>query len=363
MIRKILADYPSSETISFNGDDITDRENLSINSLEKLRLFVEQKRIISIDEAQKIKNIGNTLKLLIDFYGDTKQIIVTGSSSINLLDQTHEPLTGRKIVYYMYPISALEIIQKHDIRVFDAQRDTFLIYGMYPQSLNHTSISGKIETLRELSNASLYRDILEFQHVKNSDTIIKLLKLVALQIGKEVSIHELATQLGIDTKTVDRYIDLLEKSFLIFRLPPYFTNKRKELSKAHKIYFWDLGIRNALINDFNTLENRRDIGDLWENFLIVERLKRKSYKQIYANSYFWRTYAQQEIDYIEDVDGKLMAYECKWGDKPVKVPPSFLASYPDSTFKTINRENYLEFILSSESAKAAIEKAGGTANV
>lgn len=219
---------------------------------------MEDKRIIFIDEAQKIENIGNTLKLLIDHYGDTKQIIITGSSSINILEKTNEPLTGRKVVHYMYPISAEEIKETYDTKLLDTNKESLLIYGSYPQSLNSPSMEKKIEALRELSGASLYRDILEFQQVRNSSVIIKLLKLLALQIGKEVSINELATGLSIDTKTVDKYIDLLEKSFLIFRLAPYFTNKRKELNKSHKIYFWDLGIRNALINDFNSLENRRD---------------------------------------------------------------------------------------------------------
>lgn len=345
MVKKILWEYPSSDIISFNGDSIEDRENLSINSLQKLGLFVEDKKIIFIDEAQKIENIGNTLKLLIDHYGNTKQIIITGSSSINILDKTNEPLTGRKIVYHMYPISAEEIKKTYDTKLLDTNKESLLVYGSYPQVLNSQSVEKKIEALRELSGASLYRDILEFQQIRNSPVIIKLLKLLALQIGKEVSINELATGLSIDTKTVDKYIHLLENSFLIFRLPPYFTNKRKELNKSNKIYFWDLGIRNTLINDFNSLENRRDTGDLWENFLIVERLKKQSYHDIHCNVYFWRTYNQQEIDYIEESNGKIHAYEFKWWDKSAKAPKSFRETYTESEFTPINKENYLNFIL------------------
>lgn len=183
---------------------------------------------------------------------------------------------------------------------------------MYPEVLTVPTREGKIRLLSDLSGATLYRDILEFQQVKNSSVIIKLLKLIALQIGKEVSIHELATTLAVDAKTIERYIDLLEKSFLIFRLPPYFTNKRKELNKSNKIYFWDLGIRNALLHDFNSIDSRRDIGDIWENFLIVERLKYMSYSGHHANIYFWRSYSQQEIDYIEEKNGILYTYEYKW---------------------------------------------------
>ncbi len=345
-VEKILEEhYSMKDIISFNGDSIDDRENLSINSLNKLNLFVENKKIIFIDEAQKINNIGNTLKLLIDHYKNTKQIIVTGSSSINLLDKTNEPLTGRKIVYYMYPISSLEIKNTYDTKILDVNIENLLIYGSYPASLNSFNFQDKIWVLKELSNASLYRDILEFQLIKNSSVIIKLLKLLALQIWKEVSINELATNLFIDTKTVDKYIDLLEKSFIIFRLAPYFTNKRKEINKSNKIYFWDLGIRNVLINDFNSLENRRDLWDLWENFLIVERLKKQSYSDIYSFNYYWRTYNQQEIDYIEEYDWKLHAYEFKWWNKKIKFPKSFKEAYPDSSFEVINKDNFLDFVL------------------
>ncbi|MCK9272848.1 ATP-binding protein [Candidatus Gracilibacteria bacterium] len=346
LVEEILKkNYHENDIVFFNGDYNDDRELLSENSLKKLGLYIEDKKIIFIDEAQKIQNIGNTLKIIFDKYKDQKQLIVTGSSSINLLDLTSEPLTGRKIVYMMYPISIGEIKNTYDVKDIYSSLENLLIFGSYPAVLNKTNITDKIKTLKELSSSSLYRDILEFQQIKNSYVIMKLLKLLALQIGKEVSINELATNLGVDTKTVDRYIDLLEKSFIIFRLPPYFTNKRKELNKSNKIYFYDLGIRNSILGDYNFLENRNDIGELWENFLITERIKKNEYAEKYLSKYFWRTYNQSEIDYIEEYDGKLHAYEFKWGNKLVKVPKSFIEAYPDSSFEVINKDNFLDFVL------------------
>ena len=211
--------------------------------------------------------------------------------------------------------------------------------------MNEKSREEKILLLNDLSNSSLYRDVLEFQQVKSSQIILKLLKLLALQIGKEVAMHELATNLGIDKNTVERYIDLLEKSFIIFRLPPYFTNKRKELNKANKIYFYDVGIRNAIIGNYNTLSNRNDVGELRENFLTIERMKKLSYAGRYGHHYFWRNYNQAEIDLIEDVDGQLHSFEFKRGEKKVSVPVAFRKLYPEATFEVINKENFLEFVM------------------
>lgn len=346
LIEEILSqNYDQNDIISFNWDYNEDRELLSENSLKKLDLYIEDKKIIFIDEAQKILNIWNTLKIIIDKYKDKKQVIVTGSSSINLLDMTSEPLTGRKIVYMMYPISIWEIKNTYDIKHIYNNLENFLIFWNYPAVLNKTNINDKIKTLKELSNSSLYRDILEFQQIKNSQVLQKLLKLLALQIWKEVSINELATNLWIDTKTVDRYIDLLEKSFIIFRLAPYFTNKRKELNKSNKIYFYDLWIRNSILGDYNFLENRKDVWDLWENFLITERMKKQVYCEMYSNNYFWRTYNQAEIDYIEEYAGKIYSYEFKWWNKQVKAPKSFIETYPEANFELVNKENFLNFIL------------------
>ncbi len=346
LVENILKNnFKNKKIISFNGDYIEDRELLNNNSLTKLELFIKDKDIIFIDEAQKIVNIWNTLKILIDKYKKEKQIIVTGSSSINILDLTSEPLTWRKIIFNMFNISVTEYTQTFWIREADSNLENFLIFGWYPDVINSKNNNEKIQTLKELANSSLYRDILEFQQIRNSDIILKLLKLLALQIGSEVSITELANKLWIDTKTVDRYIDLLIKSYIIFKLPPIFKNKRKELSKQNKIFFYDLWIRNIIINNMTSLENRTDIWWLWENFLILERMKNNSYNSKFLNSYFWRNYNRQEVDYIEEVWEQINAYEFKWWKKNPKLPNWFLESFPNTNFEIINKENYLEFVL------------------
>ncbi len=346
LVENILKNnFADKKIISFNGDYIEDRELLNNNSLKKLELFIEDKDIIFIDEAQKIVNIWNTLKILIDKFKDKKQIIVTGSSSINILDLTSEPLTGRKIVFNMYNISVAEFWKTYWIREADKNLENFLIFWWYPDVIKQKNINDKINTLKELANSSLYRDILEFQQIKNSDIILKLLKLLALQIWSEVSITELANKLWIDAKTVDRYIDLLMKSYIVFKLPPLFKNKRKELSKQNKIFFYDLWIRNIVINNINNLENRTDTWALWENFLILERMKQNSYNNKFLNSYFWRNYNKQEVDYIEVIWEQINAYEFKFGKKTPKLPNKFNESFPENNFEIINKENYLEFIL------------------
>jgi len=252
LIEKILETYfKDKKVIRFNWDYLEDRELLNVNSLSKLNLFVKDKNIIFIDEAQKIKNIWNTLKILVDKYKTEKQIIVTGSSSINVLDLTSEPLTWRKIVFNMFPVSFWEYAETFWVKEADDNLENLLIFGSYPEILTTDDINEKIQKLNELATSSLYRDILEFQQVKNSDVIFKLLKLLALQIGSEVSFTELSKNLWIDVKTVIRYTDLLMKSYIIFKLPPIFKNKRKEISKQYKIYFYDLWIRNIIINNLN----------------------------------------------------------------------------------------------------------------
>jgi len=337
-------EFQDKSIITFSWDDFSDVEILNKNSLEKLSPYLENKDIVFIDEAQKIENIWNTLKILIDYYKDKKQIIVTWSSSINLLDLTNEPLTWRKIVYQMFPISVWEIFKTYDLRKIEKTKDDLLIYGSYPAVLNKKENNDKIKILKELANSSLYRDILEFQQIRNSNIILKLLKLLALQIWWEVSINKLAWILWVETKTVNRYIDLLEKSFVIFKLPPYFTNKRKELNKSNKIYFYDLWIRNSIINDFNVLENRNDVWGLWENFLILEKMKKNFYEENFSNNYFWRNYNQQEIDYIEEYDWKLHCFEFKYWTKKAKIPKIFSETYKNLSFNLINQENYFKFL-------------------
>jgi len=327
--------------ISFNADNPTDREKLENKDLEHLMSIIQNAEIIFIDEAQKVVNIGNTLKLLVDHYKKEKQIIATGSSSLNLLSNTSEPLTGRKYVHEIYSLSLREIYSSKDYLKLEKELNDLLIYGTYPE-IYLSSIGNRQRLLMEITKSYLYQDILELEQVRNPETLNKLLSAIALQVGCEVSLSELGKIVNLDLKTVERYIDLLEKNYVIFRLPPYYTNQRKTLSKQNKIYFYDLGIRNALINNFNSFDKRNDIGALWENFLIVERMKLRKYKIRYANQYFWKTYDGSEIDLVEQIAEKLNGYEIKWG-KERTAPKSWL-EYPSSSYETINKENYKEFL-------------------
>lgn len=336
----------SDNTRKFNCDNPTDREFLSNKDLEFLKNLIGKNKVIFIDEGQKVETIGQTLKLLVDYYGKEKQILVTGSSSFNLLDKTQEALTGRKYVYHLFTLSLEEAYSDKNLLLIAKQLEFFLICGNYPEIVKQDSFDEKIKLIREMASSYLYRDILEFQQVKNSNIIANLLKALALQIGNEVSYTELANLLGIDKNTVERYVDLLEKSYIIFRLPPYATNKRKEISKLRKIYFYDLGIRNAVINNFNFLKDRGDVGALWENFVLVERIKFQAYHEIYANNYFWRTYDGAEVDLVEEREGKLVGYEFKWNSKKRKMKvPGLWKKYEKSSYEIITPQNMSEFII------------------
>lgn len=324
----------------FNCDNPTDRELLHEKDIDFLKGLIGESKIIFIDEGQKVAAIGQTIKLFVDFYKADKQVIVTGSSSINLLDSTQETLTGRKYIYTLFPMSLEEIFpDKNHLKIAKELKE-LLIFGGYPEVAAQGSFKDKIELLQELSSSYLYKDILEFQQVKNSSVIMGLLKALALQIGSEVSFTELSNLIGIDKKTIERYIDLLEKNFVIFRLAPYAKNKRREMSKLRKIYFYDTGIRNAIINNFNFADSRNDMGALWENFLVSERLKYRAYHGIHADQYFWRTYDGSEVDLIEEREGKLYGYEFKWGGNIRKTrKPSKWLEYKNSSceFITVNR--------------------------
>lgn len=296
----------------FNCDDPVDRELLTNKSLNTLKQLVGESKFIFIDEGQKVETIGQTLKLLVEQYKDTVQILVTGSSSIHLLDSVQEPLTGRKYLYTLHPLSIVEIEQKYDPLLVEKQQEERLIYGSYPHIIQLPSIEEKTQELKEITSSYLYRDILEFQHMKNPDILRKLLQALALQIGSEVSYTELSNLIGIDKNTVEKYIQLLEQSFVIFRLSPYGSNKRREISKLRKIFFWDTGIRNTLIQNFNPLSLRIDAGQLFENWMIAERMKKNSYEQKLVSSYFWRTYDGNEIDYIEEINQEKKGYEFKF---------------------------------------------------
>jgi uncharacterized protein len=339
LVNHILKSYTS--IITFNGDNRKDRETLAKNDFEYLDNLIGDKKIVFIDEAHKIDEIGNTLKLFVDNYQKEKQIIATGSSSLNLLSNTSEPLTGRKYTYELFPLSIKEIYSDRHPLDIDKELESLLIYGTYPE-IYEGDREIKEKNLMEISKSYLYKDILELENVKNSSALDSLLSALALQIGSEVSLTELSNLLNLNLRTVERYIDLLEKNYVIFRLPPYYTNERKVLSKQNKIYFYDLGIRNALINNFNPLSKRNDRGALWENFLIIERMKLNAYTNRYVSRFFWRTYDGAEVDYIEKYADSLDGYEFKWSKE--RNAPKTWFEYPNATYKLINKENYKEFL-------------------
>lgn len=339
LVNHILKSY--SSIITFNGDNRKDRESLAKNDFEYLDNLIGDKKIVFIDEAQKIDEIGNTLKLFVDNYQEEKQIIATGSSSLNLLSNTSEPLTGRKYTYELFPLSIGEIYSDRHPLDIDKELESLLIYGTYPD-IYEGDREIKEKHLIEVTKSYLYKDILELENVKNSSSLDSLLAALALQVGSEVSLTELSNLLDLNLRTIERYIDLLEKNYVIFRLPPYFTNQRKVLSKQNKIYFYDLGIRNAIINNFNPLSKRNDRGALWENFLILERIKSNEYEGRHVSKFFWRTYDGAEIDYIEKYADSLDGYEFKWSKE--KSAPKSWFEYPNATYKLINKENYKEFL-------------------
>jgi len=328
----------------FIGDDIRTQEIFESQNLKILKEVVEGYDLIAIDEAQRIKNIGLTLKLLVDNLQNIF-VIATGSSSFELLGQTGEPLTGRKRTLTLFPISQMELSKIYNKFELKEKIQDFLIFGSYPEVLIEENRNRKIEILMEITGSYLLKDILEFEKVKGSKVIFNLLRLLAYQIGSEVSYSELAQNLKVDPKTVARYLDLLEKSYVIYQVQGFSRNLRKEITKKSKYYFYDNGIRNAIISNFSSIFDRNDIGSLWENFLFTERLKKRAYCEIYANMYFWRSWQKNEIDLIEEREGKLFAYEFKWKKERVKIPRQWAEAYPGSKFEVITYENYLDFIL------------------
>jgi hypothetical protein len=339
LMNSILSDY--EQVLILNADNPTDRQKLENQDFEKLNSLIGDHQIVLIDEAQKVTNIGEALKVLVDNYHQEKQIIATGSSSLNLLANTQEPLTGRKFVHRLFSLSVREIVPDLNPLKLEKELNNILVFGSYPE-IYLSGQKDKQRQLVELTSSYLYQDILELEQVRNPAAFQKLLSAIALQLGSLASLNELSNLIGLDLKTVERYIDLLEKNFVLFRLPPISTNQRKTLSKLNKIYFYDLGIRNALINNFNSLNLRNDVGALWENFLIVERMKLRQYKTILASQYFWRTYDGAEIDLIEEREGKLFGYEFKWGLKRPS-PKSWLKQL-NSEYQLINKENFIEFL-------------------
>ena len=309
----------------------------------RLRTIIGSHKILVVDEAQRIKDIGIKLKLISDQIKDV-QLVATGSSSFELANQINEPLTGRKWEYQLYPISYSEMVSHHGLLEEMRMVPHRMVYGYYPEVVTNTGNEKRV--LREIYNSYLYKDILKFDQIKKPEKVTKLLQALAFQIGNEVSYHELSKTVGIDNQTVEKYIDILEKAYIIFRLTAFSRNARKEIVKGRKIYFVDNGIRNAVIANFKLPELRQDIGALWENYLVSERFKFLKYNDIWANSYFWRTYDQQEIDYLEEREGKMFAYEFKWSPKQkARLPKTFSNAYPGNQFKVINQGNFEEFIM------------------
>jgi len=332
------------KTLKINADEKKYHDILGSRDLDKMKSLVSGYELLFIDEAQRIENIGINLKILSDGIKNLK-IIVTGSSSFELANKIKEPLTGRTWTYNLFPLSFLELSKVHNEFELKGFLDNFLVFGGYPEIFTTENIIDKKKLLEEIATSYLYKDILELESIKKSEKIYKLLKLLSFQIGHEVSINELATNLELNSETVRRYLDLLEKSFVIFRLSALSKNPRKEIAKKDKIYFYDLGVRNVLIDNLNFLDSRNDTGQLFENFLIVERMKKMKYQEHAVSSYFWRAYTGSEIDYIEEMAGKFNAYEFKYGKRKVRLPQKFLDSYGKSDFRVINKDNYLEFVL------------------
>lgn len=343
LLRQMFGNDP--DVLWLNGDEPDVRAIFEQATSTRLRAIIGNRATVIIDEAQRISDIGIKLKPIIDNI-PTVQLIATGSSSFELSNRINEPLTGRKFEYQLYPLSFGEMVEHTDLLSELRLLNHRLVYGYYPDVV--ASEGMEREVLTNLTSSYLYQDILSLDRIQKSEQLVRLLQCLALQIGSQVSYNELAIQVGLDAKTVERYIGLLEKCFIVFRLMSFSRNMRNELRKSRKIYFYDNGIRNAIIGNLAPIETRMptDIGALWENFAIAERVKKNAYDRSYCNSWFWRTKTQTEVDYIEELDGKLHAFEFKWHPaRAVSAPQSFTAAYPDTQFRCITPDNIQDFLL------------------
>ena len=342
LVKEILANV-NEPILRLNGDDINVHDKLSIRSIENYKQILGTYKLLYIDEAQKIPEIGLKLKLMIDEI-EGLRIIISGSSSFDIHKNDGGPLTGRKYTFTLYTVSENEYTQiENNINKMDKIRER-LVFGNYPELLHLPDRQDKVDYLNEMISSYLLKDILVYEHIKNSQKIFNLLRLIAFQIGGEVSLQELGIQLGISKNTVEKYLDLLSKVFILHKVEGFSRNLRKEITKNSRWYFLDNGIRNAVIANFNPLHARNDIGALWENYMISERLKYQEYRRISSNNYFWRTYEQQEIDWVEERDGSLFGYEFKWKEEKVKIPTQWKSAYPDASFELININNFSEWL-------------------
>lgn len=327
-----------------NGDDPDIQSLFSNMTSTRLNAIIGRNEVVVIDEAQRIEGIGLRIKLITDQIPGV-QVIATGSSSFELSNKVNESLAGRKREFKMFPLTFREMVENSDFLSESRLLPHRMVYGYYPEVVSTPGDERMI--LKELSDSYLYKDILSLEGVGKPEKLVKLIKALALQIGSQVAYSEVGRLVGLDSKTVEKYIDILEKSFIIFRMPSFSRNLRNELKTTRKIFFWDLGIRNAVIGNLSQVENRQDTGALWENFVIAERMKLLAYQDSFAQSFFWRTKQQKEIDYIEEEDGRIRAFEMKWNPNKsaTKCPESFLSAYPDAEYKVITPDNIEEFLL------------------
>jgi predicted AAA+ superfamily ATPase len=334
---KSLQSELNQETLFINCDEPDMRQMLENVTSDELKALIGRYTLVMIDEAQKVENIGLTLKLIVDNIYHV-QVIATGSSAFELRNKANEPLTGRKFEFNLFPFSIAEMVLHHGKIV-----ERRMVYGLYPEIVNNPG--NEQEHLIELTNSYLYKDILSFQNIRKPDILNKLLTGIALQLGQEVSYNELSQLIGADKATVEKYVELLEKCYVIFRLVSFSRNLRNELKKSRKIYFYDNGVRNAILNNFSPLALRQDSGALWENFMVSERIKQLSYNRDFRKAYFWRTQTQQEIDLLEEKDGIFYAFEFKWNEnRQVKIPKTFAETYTKHLFEVITPANYLDFL-------------------
>ncbi|MDD5733508.1 MAG: ATP-binding protein [Bacteroidales bacterium] len=342
LMEKLTREYGDG-VVFLNGEDFTTLEMLSARTISSYTQLFQGVKLLAIDEAQNIPDIGNILKLIVDHIQGLS-VIVSGSSSFDLYNMAGEPLVGRSNHYMLYPFSLKELSQEESGVETMQLLEERLIYGMYPELIHIPDFDKKKQYLLEIVNSYLLKDILMIDGIKNSSKMRDLLRLIAFQMGSEVSYDELARQLGLSRNTIEKYLDLLSKIYVIYKLPAFSQNKRKEITKSSKWYFTDNGIRNAVINDFRVMSMREDVGLLWESFLIGERMKKRNNANEYASFYFWRSYTMQEIDLIEEFNGKISAFDFKWNNKKVKAPSRFLENYPHADFNVINKTNFWDFV-------------------
>ena len=344
-IKNYLATIPKEDYLQLNGEDIQDANLLKERSVSNYNRLLVNTKLLVIDEAQNIPEIGLILKLIVDSIDGIK-VIATGSSVFDLSNKLGEPLVGRKNTIFLFPFAQMEFSKQENYRTTSSKLEERMLFGSYPELEQYPDWTDKINYIKEIINSYLLKDILVFEGIKHSDKIYDLLRLIAFQVGKEVSVQELANNLQISKNTVANYLDLLTKVFILHKVEGFSRNLRKEITKSNRWYFYDNGIRNGIINNFNRLEARNDVGELWENYLVTERIKFQNYNQKSVSNFFWRTYDQQELDWLEEENGKLSGFEFKWNEnRKAKIPTAFAKAYPEATFEVINKQNYLEFIM------------------